>query len=73
MREIQAIGMIEFNSIAEGIEAADAMLKAASVQVLTAKTICPGKFLAGVHSNVAAVEASVAAGLGVGACAAVDS
>ena len=60
---IQAVGMIEFNSIAAGIETADHMVKAASVEVLLLKTICPGKFLVGVHAGVAAVQASVETGL----------
>ena len=60
---IQTVGMIEFNSIAAGIEAADHMVKTALVEVLLLKTICPGKFLVGVHAGVAAVQASVEAGL----------
>lgn len=69
---IQAVGLIEFNSIAAGIEAADAMVKAASVSPLVMKTICPGKFLAGVHADVASVQASLEAGLAVAPEAAVD-
>jgi len=69
---LQAVGMIEFNSIASGIEAADAMLKAASVSPLLMKTICPGKFVASVHADVASVRASVEAGLAMGADSAVD-
>lgn len=69
---LQSVGMIEFNSIAAGIEAADAMLKAAGVSVLLMKTICPGKFLAGVHADVASVRASLDAGLSRGADAVVD-
>lgn len=69
---LQAVGMIEFNSIAAGIEAADAMLKAAAVSPLMMKTICPGKFVAAVYSDVASARASVDAGLGVCPDAAVD-
>ena len=58
------IGMIESTSIAKGIEAADAMLKAANVGVLFSKTICPGKYAVAVCGDVAAVEASVEAGKG---------
>ena len=60
---IQSVGMIEFSSIAAGIEAADRMMKASSVEILMMKTICPGKFIAAVHGDVAAVQASVAAGI----------
>lgn len=69
---LQAVGMIELNSIAVGIQAADAMLKAAQVSPLIIKTICPGKFLAAVHGDVAATRAALEAGLGVGADAVVD-
>jgi microcompartment protein CcmL/EutN len=69
---IQAVGMIEFNSIAAGIETADYMVKAASVEVLLLKTICPGKFLAGIHAGVAAVQASVETGLAHAGDATVD-
>jgi microcompartment protein CcmL/EutN len=54
--------MLEFTSISAGIESADAMLKAADVSSIFFKTICPGKFLAAVHGEVAAVEVSVLAG-----------
>ena len=38
--------MVEFNSIAAGIDAADQMVKTAQVDPLFFKTICPGKFVA---------------------------
>ena len=69
---IQAVGMIEINSIAAGIEAADAMVKAARVEPLLMKTICPGKFVAAVHGDVASVQAAMGAGLALGADAVVD-
>lgn len=69
---LQAVGMIETVSIAAGIEAADAMVKAASVAPLLVKTTCPGKFVSAVHGDVAAVEAAVGAGRATGAEAVVD-
>jgi microcompartment protein CcmL/EutN len=69
---LQAVGMIEFNSIAVGIEAADTMVKAALVEPLMMKTICPGKYLVGVYSEVASVQAAVGAGLQCGKDAVVD-
>ncbi|MCL2123342.1 MAG: BMC domain-containing protein [Desulfovibrionaceae bacterium] len=63
MRENHAsIGMLEFTGIAAGMEAADRMVKAADVEALFFKTVCPGKFLAAVTGNVAAVAASIEAG-----------
>lgn len=69
---LQAVGMVEFNSIAAGIEAADHMMKASQVEPLMLKTICPGKFVVAVHSEVASVEASVKAGIDFAADAVVD-
>lgn len=61
--QIRSLGMIEFNSIAAGIEAADHMLKAANIKPLFIKTICPGKFIASVHGEVASVNAAIEAGI----------
>ncbi len=60
-----AIGFIESNSIAMGIESVDAMAKRAEVTVLFAKPACPGKYIVMVAGDVAAVNQSVAAGLAV--------
>lgn len=70
--DIQALGMIEFNSIAAGIEAADVMLKSAGVQPLILKTICPGKYLTSVYSDVSSVESAIQAGLDLAGDAVVD-
>jgi microcompartment protein CcmL/EutN len=57
-----ALGMIEVVSIPKGIEAGDAMLKAADVRLVDAHPVCAGKYLVVVTGEVAAVKASVAAG-----------
>ena len=57
-----ALGMLEFTSIAAGMEAADRMMKTAEVEPVFFKTVCPGKFLAAVAGDVAAVSASLEAG-----------
>jgi microcompartment protein CcmL/EutN len=62
-----SLGLIELSSIARGIEAGDAMLKAADVRLLRSATVCPGKYIVIVTGEVAAVAASMAAGK---ACAA---
>ena len=54
-----AIGMVEFSSIARGIYAADQMVKISEVEIVTAQTICPGKYSALVEGDVAAVQDSV--------------
>ena len=57
---MNAIGMIETNSIPAGIEAGDVMLKAADVRLVTAQAVCAGKYIVLVAGDVAAVKSSVA-------------
>lgn len=59
---LRAIGMVEFTSIARGIYAADQMVKISDVEIITAASTCPGKYIAIVHGDVAAVEASIKTG-----------
>ena len=59
---MRAIGMVEFNSIARGIYVADQMVKISDVKIATAAPTCPGKYIAIVYGDVAAVEASVKIG-----------
>ena len=61
-----AIALIEFDSIAIGIRAGDAMVKRAPVDVTYAGTVHPGKYLVLVGGDVACVEESFAAGLAAG-------
>ncbi len=67
-----AIGLIELNSIARGYQVGDAMLKAAAVEILFNRTICPGKFMVMVAGDVAAVEAAMGNGLDIGGETVVD-
>jgi microcompartment protein CcmL/EutN len=60
--DVSVLGVLEFNSIAAGIEAMDSMVKAAPVSIVDAKTICPGKFLILISGDVASVDASLSAG-----------
>lgn len=69
---INAIGLVEFTSIAQGIEGADIMLKTASVELLVAKTICPGKYMVLVAGDTSAVQQSVNAGVELGGETVVD-
>lgn len=63
---IRTIGLLELNSIAKGIETADAMIKAAEVELILANSICPGKYIVLIAGDVGAVKASVEAGKEVG-------
>lgn len=70
---VQSIGLLELTSIARGIEAADAMLKSAQVELLEAKPICPGKYIVLVCGDVSAVKNSLETGNTVGEQAVIDS
>ena len=59
---MNALGMIESNSIAAGIATVDIMLKTASVELLLAQPVCPGKYIIIVKGAVAAVTSSVEKG-----------
>ena len=58
-----ALALLEFHSIAAGIEAGDAMVKRAPVERILTGTIQPGYYLALVTGEVADVNEAVAAGL----------
>lgn len=67
-----ALSLIEFSSIAAGIQAADAMVKRAPIDVIQAGTVQPGKYLVLVGGMTADVEESLAAGVDVGGDAILD-
>jgi len=57
-----ALGLIELTSIAAGYQVADAMLKAAEVEIILSRSICSGKYMVMIGGDVAAVTSSVQAG-----------
>jgi microcompartment protein CcmL/EutN len=67
-----AIGLVELSSIAKGIEVADSMLKAADIEIIVNRTICPGKYMILIGGNVDAVNAAIETGLVVGGHQVVD-
>lgn len=70
---MNSIGLIELGSIAAGFNTADAMLKAANVQILLSRSICSGKYIVMVGGDVAAVQASVDSGAAVSKGSVVDT
>jgi microcompartment protein CcmL/EutN len=68
-----SIGLIELSSIAAGYLVADAMLKAAEVELVLSRTICSGKYMVMVGGDVAGVTSSVEAGETAGQGAVIDS
>ena len=59
---VNAIGIVELSSIAQGFQVQDTMLKAADVKLLVARTICSGKYMVMVGGAVDEVRSSVDAG-----------
>jgi microcompartment protein CcmL/EutN len=59
----KAIGLVEFISIARGIEATDEMVKVAEVDLLLSRTVCSGKYITLIGGEVSAVERAI--GIGV--------
>src|ERR1700676_3807920 len=57
-----AVGFLECNSIAKGIEAADAMCKMASVKLAKTAIIARGKYIIHITGPVGEVESSMRAG-----------
>jgi len=68
-----SIGLIELTSIAAGFLVADAMLKAAEVEIILSRTICSGKYMVLIGGDVAAVRASVDAGVIAGRGSIIDT
>jgi microcompartment protein CcmL/EutN len=58
-----AIALVETNSIAAGILAGDAMVKKATVQLLEARSICPGKYMVLIGGEIGPVRDSFQVGV----------
>jgi len=67
-----ALALIDFSSIAVGIEAADAMVKRAQIDTIRAGTVQPGRYLVLIGGPVADVQESLAAGRELGGSAVLD-
>jgi microcompartment protein CcmL/EutN len=68
-----ALGLLEFDSIAVGIAAGDAMAKRAPVDVIRAGTVHPGRYLVLVGGAVADVDEALQAGRATGRESLVDA
>lgn len=66
------VGFLELNSIARGVAAADAMVKAAEVRLLLSRPVCPGKYNIMITGEVAAVQSALDAGERIGSDRVVD-
>jgi len=63
---LPALALLEFDSIAHGILAGDAMVKKAPVETIFAGTIHPGRYLVLIAGELASVEESFRAGMEAG-------
>ena len=57
----KAIGMVEYFNVSTGVQAADIMAKTADVEIISAMTVCPGKYIVIISGALSAVKASVEA------------
>ncbi len=73
MEPRNAVGIIELASIYKGYEVQDAVLKAAHVEKLVARTICSGKYIMIVRGEVADVETAMGIASDVGGFSVVNA
>ncbi len=73
MKPCPAIALLEFSSIATGMLAADAMVKASPVAMLKTGTVSEGKYLVLIGGTVGSVEEAYNAGVIVGNDSVVDA
>jgi len=67
------LGMLEWDGIAQGHLAADALLKEANVDVLTVRPVTPGRFVAVFCGEVEEVRVALQRGIEVGGDSVIDS
>ncbi|HUI11156.1 MAG TPA: BMC domain-containing protein [Bacteroidota bacterium] len=67
-----AVGIIELGSIYKGYEVQDAVLKAANVEKVVARTICSGKYFILLRGSVGDVETAIAVASRVGGFAVIN-
>jgi len=61
-----SIGLLEFKSIAKGIEVTDEVLKSSNVELISANPICPGKYICIIAGDVGAINNAVEVGRKLG-------
>ncbi len=59
---LRTIGCVELNSIAMGMHTADEMVKAANVDLVVARTTCPGRYLVIIAGDTGSVTSAVQVG-----------
>lgn len=69
----KSIGLLEFKSIAKGIEVADEILKAADVELVMSTPICPGKYIIIISGRVGSVNTGISVGQKLGGFYLIDT
>ena len=54
-----AIGMVEYTTVSSGMQAADVIVKTASVEIIEASTVCPGKYMVIFEGDLSSVRAAI--------------
>lgn len=72
MDPVVVLGVQEFEDTAKGVEALDAMAKAAPITILEVMTVTPARFVVLITGDVASVESSLEAGRRAGGAALFD-
>lgn len=55
----KAIGMVEYKTVTKGIQATDLILKTAPVELIEAKTVCPGKYIVLLTGELSAIKTAM--------------
>ena len=72
-QDLVVLAALEFSSIAIGITAMDQMVKIAPINIIDARTMCPGKYIIVFSGDVASVDYSFQKGKEIGNKYIVDS
>ncbi|PHV72456.1 propanediol utilization protein [Sporanaerobium hydrogeniformans] len=56
---MKSLGIVEYRSIALGLQAADSMVKAADIKLLISQVVCPGKYIILFTGKLSSVKAAL--------------
>lgn len=62
MKKKAAIGLLEINSIAAGVEVINMVVKSSNIELIQALPVCPGKYIAMFYGDVGSIQSAVEAG-----------
>ncbi|MGL5676372.1 MAG: BMC domain-containing protein [Cellulosilyticaceae bacterium] len=62
MNEGRSLGVMEYRSVALGLQAADAMVKASTIKIIMMQTVCPGKYIIMFEGKLSSVQMAMEVG-----------